>query len=123
MAAPKILLNFVLNQANIKGLMSLIYVPNLSKILMQGSVFQPFIASLIGLIPNCASSVIISQLYIEKLISASIMMSGLLVNAGVAILVLFRVNRNLKENIKIASILYGIGVISGIILELMGFTI
>ena len=63
------------------------------------------------------------KLYIENVISASIMIAGLLVNAGVGLLVLFRVNRNLKENIKITGILYGIGVISGIILELIGFKI
>lgn len=95
----------------------------LSNLIMNNKILGPVIASLIGLIPNCASSVIITQLYIENIISAAIMISGLLVNAGVGILILFRVNRNLKENIKITSILYGIGVISGIILELIGFTI
>jgi len=95
----------------------------LSSLIMNNKILGPAIAGLIGLIPNCASSVIISQLYIEKVISSAIMISGLLVNAGVGILVLFRVNRNLKENIKITAILYGIGVVSGIILELIGFTI
>ena len=95
----------------------------LSSLIMNNKILGPVIAGLIGLIPNCASSVIISQLYIEKVISSAIMISGLLVNAGVGLLVLFRVNRNLKENIKITAILYGIGVISGIILELIGFTI
>ncbi len=96
---------------------------NLSNLIMNNKILGPMLAGLIGLIPNCASSVIISKLYIESVISASIMIAGLLVNAGVGLLVLFRVNRNLKENIKITSILYGIGVISGIILELIGFTI
>ena len=95
----------------------------LSNFVMNNKVFGPIIASLIGLIPNCASSVIISQLYVENVISAAIMISGLLVNAGVGLLVLFRVNRNLKENIKITAILYGIGVVSGIILEFIGLTI
>lgn len=95
----------------------------LSNLIMNNKILGPMIAGLIGLIPNCASSVIISKLYIENVISASIMIAGLLVNAGVGLLVLFRVNRNLKENIKITTILYGIGVISGIILELIGFTI
>ena len=92
----------------------------LSNIIMNNKILGPVVASLIGLIPNCASSVIITQLYVEKLISVAIMISGLLVNAGVGLLVLFRVNRNLKENIKITAILYGIGVISGVILELIG---
>ena len=95
----------------------------LSNFIMNNKILGPVIASLIGLIPNCASSVIITQLYVEKVISSAIMISGLLVNAGVGLLVLFRVNRNLKENIKITAILYGIGVISGIILEFIGLTI
>ena len=95
----------------------------LSNLIMNNKILGPVIASLIGLIPNCASSVIISQLYVENVISGAIMISGLLVNAGDGLLVLFRVNRNLKENIKIATILYGIGVISGIILEIVGLAI
>lgn len=95
----------------------------LSNLIMNNKILGPVIACLIGLIPNCASSVIISQLYVEKVISAAIMISGLLVNAGVGLLVLFRVNINLKENIKITTILYVIGVISGIILELVGLAI
>ena len=95
----------------------------LSSMIMNNKIVGPMIAGVVGLIPNCASSVIISQLYIEKVISSAIMISGLLVNAGVGLLVLFRVNRNLKENIKITAILYSIGVISGILLELIGFTI
>jgi hypothetical protein len=95
----------------------------LSKLVLNNKLLGPVVAGLIGLIPNCAASVIISQLYVENLISSAIMIAGLLVNAGVGLLVLFRVNRNLKENIKITSILYAIGVVAGIILELIGFTI
>lgn len=95
----------------------------LSNLIMNNKILGPVIAGLIGIIPNCASSVIITKLYLENIITASIMIAGLLVNAGVGLLVLFRVNRNLKENVKITAILYSIGVISGIVLELVGFTI
>lgn len=95
----------------------------LSNLVLNNNVLGPVLAGLIGLIPNCAASVIITKLYIENVITASIMVSGLLVNAGVGLLVLFRVNRSLKENIKITTLLYSIGVISGIILQLVGFTI
>lgn len=95
----------------------------LANLVMNNKILGPVIAGLIGLIPNCASSVIISELYIQNVISSSIMIAGLLVNAGVGLLVLFRVNRNIKENIKIMAILYSVGVISGIILELIGFAI
>lgn len=113
-----ILITFVLNTA-----IHFIGEETLSNLIMNNKILGPIIAGLIGLIPNCASSVIITKLYLENIITVSIMMAGLLVNAGVGLLVLFRVNREWKENIKVVTILYGIGVISGIILELVGFTI
>ena len=90
---------------------------NISAVLTSNTFFGPIIASLIGLIPNCASSVILTKLYLENVLSISTMISGLLVNAGVGLLVLFRVNKNLKENIFITILLYLIGVISGFILS------
>ena len=81
-------------------------------------ILGPVIAGLIGLIPNCASSVIITELFIEKVISMPILISGVAVNAGVGLLVLFNTNKNIKENISIVGLLYLIGVLAGIILEL-----
>ena len=75
------------------------------------------IAALIGLIPNCAASVIITQLYLEGLLGMGQMMAGLLVGAGVGLLVLFRTNRHFKENVKIAMILYAFGVFWGLLIE------
>ena len=83
----------------------------------------PMVSSLIGLIPNCASSVIITNMYLENVISLGSMISGLLTGAGVGLAVLFKTNNNLKENIKIVVLLYIIGVISGILIELIGITI
>ena len=87
------------------------------------AVNVPFIGSIItaaiGIIPNCASSVILTELYIEKIITIGSMIAGLLVNAGVGLLVLFKVNKNTKENFEILGILYVVGVISGIILDLL----
>lgn len=80
-------------------------------------ILGALIAGLIGLIPNCASSVILTELYLSGVLSLAIMIGGLLVNAGVGILVLFRTNHNQKENIKIVLTLYAIGVISAIILN------
>ena len=83
----------------------------------------PFIGSLItsaiGVIPNCASSVILTELYLENIITIGAMIAGLLVNSGVGLLVLFKVNKNYKDNFTILGILYIIGVISGIILDLL----
>jgi len=80
-------------------------------------VITAAISCAIGLIPNCASSVILTQLYLSNVLSLAVMIGGLLVNAGVGLLVLFKVNHNQKENIKIVLGLYAIGVISAIILQ------
>lgn len=95
----------------------------LSKILLKNSIFSPFITSLIGLIPNCASSVMLTELYINNAINVSSLISGLLTGSGAALLILFKSNKNIKENIKILFILYILGVLSGIILEIFGITL
>ena len=78
------------------------------------------IAALVGLIPNCASSVVITELYLSGVIGAGAMMSGLLVNAGVGLLVLYRLNRNWKQNAGIVAALYGFGVFWGAVIEMFG---
>ena len=62
--------------------------------------------------------IFLTQLFVENVISMAVLIAGLLVNAGVGLLVLFRTNKNIKENLKIVVILYFIGVISGIILQI-----
>lgn len=91
----------------------------LSTILLKESIFGPFISSLVGLIPNCGSSVIITELYLNGTISFGSLIAGLLTGSGVSILVLFKTNKNLKENIKILGILYALGSFSGIIIEVI----
>ena len=86
-------------------------------------ILAPMITGLIGLIPNCAASVVITQLYIKKLISFGAMMTGLLVGAGVGLLVLIKMNKDLKQTIKIISLLYFIGLISGIIIDLLNISV
>ena len=93
----------------------------ISKLFLKDNIFSPFISSLIGLIPNCGASVILTQLYLEKVISFASCISGLLTGSGVALLVLFKVNDNKKENIKILLALYLIGVLSGIVIETFSF--
>lgn len=85
------------------------------------SLIAPFISSLIGLIPNCASSVVITELYLKGILSLASAISGLLTGSGVAILVLFKSNKNLKDNIKILTLVYLIGVLSGLVLELFSY--
>ena len=85
-------------------------------------VVGELLAALVGLIPNCASSVVITELYLDGVIGAGAMMSGLLVNSGVGILVLLRMNRNQRQNVGILGALYGIGVFWGVLIEIMGIT-
>ncbi len=93
---------------------------NIANFLQSNPILAPVLASLIGLVPNCASSVILTQLYVENVITVSTMISGLLVGAGVGLAVLFKMNKGLKENLKIVGILFVVGVISGVGLQLMG---
>ena len=109
-----VIITFVLN-----GIITLIGEETISHFVSKNVVLGPVVAGLIGLIPNCASSVILTQLFVENVISMPILISGLCVNAGVGLLVLFRINKNLKENLKITGLLYAIGVISGILLEII----
>lgn len=86
------------------------------------SYLAAILTGIVGLVPNCAASVIITQLYLKQFISAGAMMAGLLVSAGVGVLVLFRTNRPLKQNVKITGLLYAIGVASGLMIDLIGIT-
>lgn len=92
----------------------------IANFLQNKPIIGPIISGLIGLIPNCAASVIITQMYLENVISVGTLISGLLVGAGVGLAVLFKMNKGIKENIKIITLLYAIGVISGIVIELIG---
>lgn len=83
-------------------------------------VLGQMIAALVGLIPNCASSVVITELYLAGIIGAGAMMAGLLVNAGVGVLVLLRLSRNWRQNGKIVGALYGLGVFWGVVIQAAG---
>lgn len=106
-----IIVSFILNL-----LIHFIGEDTISSIFNSNKILGPILASFVGLIPNCASSVILTQLNLSGVIPLSTMISGLLVNAGLGLLVLFRVNNNIKENILITTLLYIIGVLSGFIL-------
>lgn len=107
------IITFILN-----GIITYIGEETIAHFISKNVILGPVIAGLIGLIPNCASSVILTELFIENVISIPVLISGLAVNAGVGLIVLFKTNKNIKENLKIVATLYGIGVISGIVLEL-----
>ncbi len=109
-----LLINFILNICfNYLG------QDYLSKILLKDSFFGPFISSLIGLIPNCGASVMLTELYINNAINFGSLISGLLTGSGIAIMILFKTNKHFLENLKVVGILYIVGVLSGIIIELI----
>jgi hypothetical protein len=106
---------FVLNTA-----IFLIGEDNLKHIFLNIPVVGELISGLVGLIPNCAASVMITELYLEGVINFGSMMAGLFVGAGVGLLVLYRVNKNLKQNIFITALLYAAGVTGGLLIDLTG---
>ncbi len=92
----------------------------IASIIQTNNLFGPFLASLVGLIPNCCASVIITELYLNGVITSGMLIGGLLTGAGIGLLVLFRVNKNIKENIIILTCLYLIGSLVGLLIDLVG---
>ena len=92
---------------------------SLREFMLTDSVFQPLLTALIGLIPNCAPSVILATMYVEGYVSLGSVIAGLGTGAGVGLLMLFRFNKNVKENVKIASLLYLLGAGFGIAVQLI----
>ena len=89
-------------------------------VLSSKPVLGPMLAGMVGLIPNCASSIVLTQLYLEGVLGAGSMTAGLLSGTGVGLLVLFKVNDKVKENIRITALLYVIGVLAGVVMEFAG---
>ena len=92
----------------------------LENLFMKNTIFSYFLSSLVGLIPNCGASILITELYINNTITLGATLSGLLTGAGIGLLILFKTNKNRKENKTIISLIYLIGIISGIIIDLIG---
>lgn len=102
------------------GLIHLVGEENLGKFMLSGSFFQPILAAVVGLIPNCAASVLITELYIGGALTLSSEVAGLCAGAGVGLIVLFRANRNLKDCVRIILLLFGISAAAGLLLSLFG---
>lgn len=96
-------------------------IERLSAFLLGNTIFQPLIAAVIGLIPNCAASVILTQLYLDGAITFASVIAGLCTGAGVGLIVLFKMNPDKKENLKILGILYLTASAAGILLSLAGW--
>lgn len=91
----------------------------LANLILNRPLLGPVLSGLVGLLPNCAGSVVVTQLYLQGAMGIGGAMAGLLTGSGVGLLVLFRVNHDKKENLKILGLLYGIGVLAGIIIGLV----
>ena len=90
----------------------------LSRFLLSGTIFQPFLTALIGLIPNCAASVLITELFITGSISFGSALAGLLAGAGLGLAILFKMHKCTKKNLLITGLLYAISVVCGIAINL-----
>lgn len=101
------------------GAIALVGEDNIASVLMTGSIFQPMAAALVGFIPNCAASVVLTRLLMEGAISFGSAMAGLVTGAGVGLLVLVRGNRNKKELGFFLLLLYVIGAGAGMVLQLI----
>lgn len=89
----------------------------LEQTFMKDNILGLFIMSIIGLIPSCASSILIVEMYLKNVITLGSMFSGILTGSGVGLLVLFKENRNLKENLMITFLLVFIGILFGFIID------
>ena len=91
---------------------------NIALLILNKPVIANILAAIVGLIPNCASSVVISERFLDGMLSAGALISGLLVNSGVALAVLFRTNRPRKNTLAIVGILLAISIVVGIVIDL-----
>ena len=95
----------------------------LSAFASQAGIFASFVSALIGLIPNCASSVVITELFLDGVISSGAMIAGLIANSGVGLLVLFRVNKDLRANLSILVTVFASGALVGVLFDLIGIVL
>lgn len=110
-----LVISFVLNL-----IIALIGEEALGALILNRPVFSVLIAALVGMIPNCAASVIVTKLYLGGVLGAGALVAGLLSGTGVGYLVLLRVNDDRRENLRILLLLYVIGAASGMLVEILG---
>lgn len=110
-----ILVSLILNYA-----IAMIGEERLAALVLDRPVLGLFAATFVGMIPNCAASVILTHLYLEGVLGAGPLIAGLLAGSGVGYLVLLRVNEDKKDNLRIFVLLYGVGVAAGAVVEMLG---
>ena len=104
---------FVLNLG-----IELIGEENIKSVVLNRPVLGSVLAALVGLIPNCASSVALTSLFVDGVLSSGALLSGLMVNAGIGIAILFRNNRPVKDSLRVVGILFGISVLCGVLIDI-----
>lgn len=92
---------------------------SLKSLLGGSALLQPVIAAIFGFIPNCAASVVITELYISGGLGFGAAVAGLCTGAGTGLLMLFRANRSIRQNLTIMGIMFAVASLSGIILQLI----
>ncbi|MBE6699162.1 MAG: hypothetical protein E7584_02845 [Ruminococcaceae bacterium] len=108
-----LLFTFVLNLG-----IELVGEENIQSVVLGRPVLGSFLAAFVGLIPNCASSVALTSLFADGVISSGALLSGLMVNAGVGLAILFRNNRPVRDSLRVVGILFGVSVVCGILIDL-----
>lgn len=110
-----LLFTFVLNLG-----IELVGEENIKTVVLNRPVLGSLLSALVGLIPNCASSVALTSLFVDGVLSSGALLSGLMVNAGVGLAILFRNNRPVKDSWRVVAILFGISVVCGILIDWTG---
>lgn len=116
----KIFLYIVVISLILNYVIAMIGEDRLAAVVSDRPVLGLFAAALVGMIPNCASSVVLTHLYLEGVLGAGPLLAGLLSGSGVGYLVLLRVNEDKKDNLRIFAFLYGVGVAAGAVVEMLG---
>lgn len=116
----KIFLYIVVISLILNYVIAMIGEDRLAAVVSDRPVLGLFAAALVGMIPNCASSVVLTHLYLEGVLGAGPLLAGLLSGSGVGYLVLLRVNEDKKDNLRIFALLYGVGVAAGAVVEMLG---
>ena len=107
-----LLFTFLMN-----GAVELIGEERIGALVLNRPVLGSVLSALLGLIPNCASSVVLTSLYMEGVLSSGAMLSGLMVNAGIGLAILFRNNRPVWDSFRVLLILWSVSVVCGILID------
>ena len=116
----KIFLYIILVSLILNFVIALTGEETLAAVVLNKPALSLFVSALVGMIPNCASSVVLTQLYLGGVLGAGALMAGLLSGSGVGFLVLLRVNEDRMESLRIFGLLYVLGVAGGALIQLLG---